>query len=151
MAAPETTSLTARILRFRRVRQALALALLIAVSVSAAFLLTPSRFTPSIPNDDALGKPFSGTLKANRDYDVLDTETSAEKRDEAARSVWPVYDYDGSAAEVLERHITEAFTEAREAVAQWKRNNPAKAARLKPGRKIDPEVLKLLLSGRDEF
>ncbi|HEX9576890.1 MAG TPA: HDIG domain-containing protein, partial [Myxococcales bacterium] len=135
-------------------RQALALALLVAVSVSAAFLLTPSRFTPSIPNDDALGKPFSGTLKANRDYDVLDTETTAEKREEAARSVWPVYDFDGSGAEVLERRISEAFAEARDAVAQWKRNNPAKAPRLaslKPGRKIDPEVLKLLLSGRDEF
>ncbi|TMA27817.1 MAG: HDIG domain-containing protein [Deltaproteobacteria bacterium] len=154
MPAPQPPSLTARILRFRRVRQGLALALLAAVSVSAAFLLPPSRFTPAIPGDDALGKPFSGTLKANRDYDVLDPETTAEKRDEAARSVWPVYDFDRSAAEVLQRRIADAFAQAREALAQWKRNNPAKAphlASLRPGRRIDREVLELVLSGRDEF
>src|SRR5919108_5988611 len=103
-------SLTARILRFRRVRQALALSLLALVSISAAFLLTPSRFTPSIPNDDALGTIFTGsTLKANRDYDVVDPETTAEKREDAARSVWPVYDYDGSATAVLQRRISDAF------------------------------------------
>ena len=83
-------TLTARILRVRRLRQALALALLAAVAVSAAFLLTPSRFTPTIPGDEALGTLFAGTIKANRDYDVLDPETTAEKREEAARSVWPV-------------------------------------------------------------
>src|SRR5690349_2975030 len=113
-------SLTARILRFRRVRQALALSLLAAVAASAAFLLTPSRFTPTIPSDDALGTLFSGTLKANRDYDVYDPETTAEKREEAARSVWPVYDYDGSAAAVLERRIADAFAGGRDALAQWK-------------------------------
>jgi len=42
------------------------------VAVSAAFLLTPSRFTPEIPGDEALGTLFSGTLKANRDYDVAE-------------------------------------------------------------------------------
>ena len=145
MPAPEPPSLTARILRFRRVRQALALALLVAVSVSSAFLLTPSRFTPSIPNDDALGKPFSGTLKANRDYDVLDTETTAEKREEAARSVWPVYDFDGSGAEVLERRISEAFAEARDAVTQWKRTKPVQRAAASGVER------KFLLSQRDEF
>jgi putative nucleotidyltransferase with HDIG domain len=138
-------SWTARVLRYRRVRQALALSLLAAVSVSAAFLLTPSRFTPSIPNDDALGTPFSGTLKANRDYDVLDPDTTAEKRDEAARSVWPVYDFDGSAAEVLARRISEAFAEAREALAQWKRNKPVQRSA------STVELRKFLLSQRDEF
>ncbi len=144
-------SLTSRILRFRRVRQALALALLIGIAVSAAFLLTPSRFTPAIPGDDALGTLFSGTLKANRDYDVLDPETTAEKRDEAARSVWPVYDFDGSAAETLQRRISGAFTQGREAVAQWKQQNPAKAARLLTEHRIDAEAARFLLSHRDEF
>src|SRR5438046_10042775 len=96
-------SLTSRILRFRRVRQALALALLAGIAVSAAFLLTPSRFTPSIPGDEALGTIFSGTLKANRDYDVSDPETTAGKPEEAARSVWPVYDFEGSAAATVQR------------------------------------------------
>jgi putative nucleotidyltransferase with HDIG domain len=144
-------SLTSRILRFRRVRQALAFALLLAVAVSAAYLLTPSRFTPDIPGDEALGTFFSGTLKANRDYDVLDPETTAEKRVEAARSVWPVYDFDGSAAETLQRRISDAFARGREAVAHWKHQNQAKAARLLAERKLDPETSRFLLSQRDEF
>ena len=52
---PPPTPLATRIFRLRRVRQALALSLLAAVAVSAAFLLTPSRFPPAIPGDDALG------------------------------------------------------------------------------------------------
>ncbi|HUJ27742.1 MAG TPA: hypothetical protein VLW85_17075, partial [Myxococcales bacterium] len=151
MAGP---TLTARILRFKRVRQALALSLLALVAVSAAFLLTPSRFTPSIPGDEALGTLFSGTLKANRDYDVLDPDTTADKREEAARSVWPVYDFDGSAAEVLQRRIADAFAGGRQALADWKRANPSKAPRiaaLHPERKIDSEVFRFLLTQRDEF
>jgi putative nucleotidyltransferase with HDIG domain len=154
MSPPQTPTWTSRILRFPRVRQALALSLLAVVAVSAAFLLTPSRFTPTIPGDDALGALFSGTLKANRDYDVLDPETTAEKRDEAARSVWPVYDYDGSAAAVLQRRIADAFAGGRQALKEWRRANPSRAARLspmKPDRKLDPEMLKFVLSQRDEF
>jgi len=140
-------------LRFRRVRQALALSLLALVAVSAAFLLTPSRFTPTIPADDALGTLFSGTLKANRDYDVLDPETTEEKREEAARSVWPVYDFDRSAAALLQRRIAEAFAGGRDALRLWKRANPSRAARAisKPERKLDADVLKFYLSQRDEF
>src|SRR5205807_5686354 len=151
MPAPQPPSLTARILRFRRVRQALALSLLAAVSVSAAFLLTPSRFTPAIPEDSALGAIFTGTLKANRDYDVPDPETTAEKREDAARSVWPVYDFDGSAAALLQRRIADAFAGGREALADWKRKNPAKAARLRPEGKLDLETYRFLLGQRDEF
>ena len=151
MAEP---TLTSRILKFRRVRQALALSLLGAVAVSAAFLLTPSRFTPAIPDDSALGTPFSGTLKANRDYDVPDPDTTADKREDAARSVSPVYDYDGSAAVVLERRIADAFAGARDALAQWKAKGSGRAAKvaaLRPDRKIDSELYQFLLSQRDEF
>jgi putative nucleotidyltransferase with HDIG domain len=147
MAEP---TLTSRLLRIRRVRQILALFLLALVSVCAAFLLPPSRFTPQIPADEALGTPFSGTLKANRDYDVLDPDTTAEKREEAARSVWPVYDYDGGAAETLQRRIADAFAGGREALLQYKRQFPAKAQRLSSA-KLDKETFEFLLSQRDEF
>jgi putative nucleotidyltransferase with HDIG domain len=148
MAEP---TLTSRLLRIRRVRQILALLVLAVVSVCAAFLLPPSRFTPQIPADEALGTTFSGTLKANREYDVLDPETTAEKREEAARSVWPVYDYDGSAAEKLQRRIADAFAGGREALALYKqRQGPAKAQRLSSA-KADREALEFLLSQRDEF
>src|SRR5260221_1443175 len=153
MADLQTATWTSRILRFGRVRQALGLGLLALVAVSAAFLLTPSRFTPAIPGDDALGTLFSGTLKANRDYDVLDPETTEEKREEAARSVWPVYDFDGSAAALLQRRIADAFAGGRDALQLWKRANPSKAARAtpKPEHKLDPDVLKFYLSQREEF
>ncbi len=127
-------------------RQALALALLSGVAVSAAFLLTPSRFTPAIPGDDALGTLFSGTLKANRDYDVADPVTTAAKREEAARSVWPVYDFDGSAAETLQRRLSEAFARGREGLAHWKQLNAPRA-----DHRIDAETFRYLLTQRDEF
>jgi putative nucleotidyltransferase with HDIG domain len=140
------SSLISRILGVRRVRQALALALLSGVAVSAAFLLTPSRFTPAIPGDDALGTLFSGTLKANRDYDVADPVTTAAKREEAARSVWPVYDFDGSAAETLQRRLSEAFARGREGLAHWKQLNAPRA-----DHRIDAETFRYLLTQRDEF
>ncbi len=143
--------LTSRILRVRRLRQLLALSLLAAVAVSAAFLLTPSRFTPAIPGDDALGSLFSGTLKANRDYDVPDPETTTEKRDEAARSVWPVYDFDSGAAATLQRRIADAFAGGRDALQQWKQKNPGRAGRLRPDAKLDRETYTFLLGQRDEF
>ena len=145
---------TERILGVRRIRQLLALTLLLGVSVSAAFLITPSRFTPAIPGDEALGTLFKGTLKANRDYDVLDPQTTAEKREEAARSVWPVYDFDGSSAEVLQRRIGDAFSGARDGLAEWKGTSAARAqrlAQLKTGHKLDPELQGLLLAQRGEF
>ena len=150
MSGPPTApTLTARILKFRRVRQGLALLLLALVAISAAFLLTPSRFTPTIPADDALGKLFSGTLKANRDYDVQDPDTTFDKREDAARSVWPVYDYDGGSAAVLQRRIADAFAGGREALQQWKRANPVKAPRT--ARHGEAELNAFLLSQRDAF
>jgi putative nucleotidyltransferase with HDIG domain len=148
---PGVPSLTTRILRFRRVRQGLALLLLAGIAVSAAFLLTPSRFTPAIPGDEALGSLFSGTLKANRDYDVPDPAATGEKREEAARSVWPVYDFDGASVETLQRRISGAFARGRDTIAQWKQQNPEKAARLLNERKADFETVHFLVSQRDEF
>jgi cyclic-di-AMP phosphodiesterase PgpH len=143
-------TLTSRLLRIRRVRQILALGLLALVSVCAAFLLPPSRFTPTIPSDDALGTPYLGTLKANRDYDVLDPETTAAKREEAARSVWPVYDFDGGAGETLQRRIGDAFAGGRDALLQFKLQNPVRAQRLASA-KPDKETQEFLLAQRDEF
>ncbi len=124
------------------------MSLLAGVAVSAAFVLTPSRFTPAIPEDDALGTIFSGTLKANRDYDVSDPVTTAAKREEAARSVWPVYDFDGSAAETLQRRISDAFARGRDGLARYKQQTGAAGA---AEHRIDPETFRYLLSERDEF
>ena len=133
---------TAQVMRRKGLRQALALALLGAVSISAAFLLPPSRFTPAVPEDDALGLPFAGILKANRDYDIIDPETTQEKRESAARSVWPVYDFDAGAAGLLQLRLSDAFGETRAALETWKRANP---------RARKAEAFKFLFGRRDEF
>jgi len=151
-----------------QVRRLAAVALIAGISASAAFLLTPSLFTPGIPGDEALGLVSTRTIKANRDYDVVDPESTERRRDEAARSVWPVYDFDARAAETLKGRIGSAFAEGRAAVAAWKRENLAKAAHLEAvraerarsgpaPRKLlrtapeEAELLKHLEGSRDEF
>ena len=144
-----------RLLRRRRFRAFLQLAVLAGVAASATFLLTPSRLTPRIPGDDSLGQIATTTLRAPRDFDVRDGEATAQKRDEAARSVWPVYDFDSTAGELLRQRISSAFAQGRAAVEAWKQQNPEKAARLaERGRRRSPEqdeLLRNLESQRDEF
>ena len=148
-----------RLLRRRRFRALLALLCLAAVSVVSAFLLTPSRLTPPIPGDESLGQVATRTIKANRDLDVLDAEATSQKREEAARSVGPVYDYDASAGDVLRQRISQAFTEARGAVDDWKRLEPGKAGRVqldlshaaRPKNGDEQALLRFLQTRRDEF
>jgi putative nucleotidyltransferase with HDIG domain len=155
-----------------RVRRLAAVGLILGISVCAAFLLTPSRFTPSIPGDEALGLVSTRTIKANRDYDVRDPETTEKKREEAARSVWPVYDFNAASGETLKQRISSAFAAGRAAVDAWKRENlydttahleavraeqartangtpaPRKALRAAPE---EAKLLKALEASRDEF
>jgi putative nucleotidyltransferase with HDIG domain len=144
-----------RLLRRRRFRAFLQLAVLAGVAASATFLLTPSRLTPRIPGDDSLGQIAATTIRAPRDFDVRDSEATAQKREEAARSVWPVYDFDAAAGELLRQRISSAFAQGRAAIEAWKRQNPEKAARLseRPRRRSpeQDELLRTLESQRDEF
>jgi putative nucleotidyltransferase with HDIG domain len=155
-----------KIMRVRGVRPILGLWLLLAVVVLAALVLTPARLSPEIPGDEMLGQPAHATIKANRDYDVLDPETTAQKREEAARSVLPVYDYDATSATVLEARIESAFAVGRLAVERWLSDNPAKAARVAAAQgerahlataskhkalPEEAELLKALAANKDEF
>src|SRR5207237_9447425 len=122
-------------------------------------LLTPPRLTPPTPGDESLGQVATRTIQANRDLDVLDAEATWQKREEAARSVGPVYDYDASAGDILRQRIYQAFSEARAAIDEWKRQDPAKAARVQldlahaARHKNAPEqdLLRFLPTRRDEF
>jgi len=148
-----------RLLERRRFRALLAFLCLLSVAVISAFLLTPSRLTPPIPGDESLGQVATRTIKANRDLDVLDAEATSQKREEAARSVGPVYDFDASAGDVLRQRISQAFSEARGAIDEWKRQDPAKAARVqldlahaaKHKNAEEQELLRFLQTRRDEF
>jgi cyclic-di-AMP phosphodiesterase PgpH len=141
-------------------------ALLAAVAVSSALLLSPARLAPRIPGDEALGTISTATIKANRDYDVLDPETTDLKREEAAQSVWPVYSLDPTAGGMLQQRIAAAFGVGRAAIAEWQRRNPARAARVLAAQEAraragaaarskpvseDPELLRYLAGRRDEF
>src|SRR5205085_297408 len=53
--------------------------------------------------------------------------------------------------EMLQRRLSDAFAGGREAIAAWKRVDPAKAARIRPDRKLDADTYRFLLSQRDEF
>src|SRR5438067_1309230 len=159
MTANAEPTLWQRLLRRRRFRALLALSCLATVSVISAFLLTPSRLTPPIPGDESLGQVATRTIKANRDLDVLDAEATSQKREEAARSVGPVYDFDASAGDVLRQRISQAFSEARAAIDEWKRLEPAKAARVqldlahaaKHKNSEEQDLLRFLQTRRDEF
>src|SRR5437762_6155 len=159
MTANAEPTLWQRLLRRPRFRALLALSCLATVSVISAFLLTPSRLTPPIPGDESLGQVATRTIKANRDLDVLDAEATSQKREEAARSVGPIYDFDASAGDVLRQRISQAFSEARSAIEDWKRLEPAKAARVqldlahaaKHKSSDEQELLRFLQTRRDEF
>jgi putative nucleotidyltransferase with HDIG domain len=142
--------------------------LLAAVAVSSALLLSPAGLAPRIPGDGALGTIATATIKANRDYDVLDPETTELKREEAAQSVWPVYSLDPTAGEMLQQRISAAFGVGRAAIAEWQRRNPARAARVTAAQEAraragagaaarprsasdEPELLRYLAGRRDEF
>ncbi len=155
-----------RLVRVRGVRPLLGLWLLLAVVVASAFVLTPARLTPAIPGDEALGSVSTVTIKADRDYDVLDAEATQARRDEAARSVRPVYHFDASAAGLLQARIEAAFAQGRAAAEEWQQLNPAKAARISaaqaekvragvvPKHKAAPEeaeLLKFLAGHKDGF
>lgn len=150
-----------RLVRVRGVRPLLGLWLLLAVVTIAAWLLTPAQL--ALPGDEALGTIATGTIKANRDTEVIDAEATAQRRDEAARSVWPVYQWEAGATALLQARMGAAFGEGRRAVEQWQRQNSSRAARVsaaqaerargssKKALPEEAELLKQLLGSKDEF
>ena len=97
--------------------------LLAAVSMTAAFLVSPGLYSQKIPEIGPadLGKPFrapsASGLKAGRDYEVLDEARTHAYREEARRKVLPVFDYDPSVQAGVTRALREAFEEM-QAVAE---------------------------------
>jgi putative nucleotidyltransferase with HDIG domain len=85
--------------------------------VGSAWLLTPASYIERIPGEEALGTPAAATIKAPRDYDILDEESTSRLREEAARLERPVYDLDVEAGEQAAARIREAFERMRAAGA----------------------------------
>jgi len=98
-----------------RVTDRVAGALLVIVIAAAASLgLAPDLFTQRVPWDDAdLGKVATATLKATRDYDIPDEETTRRMREEAVAAVRAVYVHDALALDGALQRIEAGFTMAR--------------------------------------
>ncbi|HUL59365.1 MAG TPA: HDIG domain-containing protein [Anaeromyxobacteraceae bacterium] len=97
------------------------------VSVAAAMLLAPGD-AYRLPGPESLGQPAPATIKADRDYDIVDEEATARHRAEAAEAAPPVYDQDDGARDEAAARIHAAFDLMREEEASLRDTAAADAA-----------------------
>jgi putative nucleotidyltransferase with HDIG domain len=83
-------------------------ALVAVIAVAAGWLLAPAA-AHRLPGPDALGTPAPATIKADRDYDVVDGEATARRQAEAAAAVRPVHDHEDGAADEAAARVHAAF------------------------------------------
>ena len=89
-------------------------ALVAAIAAAAVFVLSPGSSAQRLPRQDALGTPALATIKADRDYDIVDEEATARRRAEASAAQRTVYDLDEEAADAVAARIHAAFALMRE-------------------------------------
>jgi len=89
------------------------------VALLCAALVTPGLVGQKLPVDDEdLGTPAEGDIKAPRDFEIPDLETTEHKRVEAAEQVPSVYDFDTHAAMEVEARVHAFFTAGRAALGK---------------------------------
>lgn len=84
------------------------LGLVAAVAAACGWLLAPGA-VHRLPGSDALGTPAPATIKADRDYDIVDEEATARRRADEAGSVTSVYDLEEGAADEAVARVHAAF------------------------------------------
>lgn len=90
------------------------LLLVCALAAGSAVALSPGLFAERIPyGDEDLGNVASATLKAQRDTDIPDEETTRRKREEAVDTVRAVYLHDAQALSGALERIRLGFALAR--------------------------------------
>jgi putative nucleotidyltransferase with HDIG domain len=113
--------------------KAAAVLILIGVGAGAGALLTPGLSGQRIPYDDkSLGQIATTTIKATRDYDIPDEETTERKRKAAVEEVRPVYDLDATALSEVQSRIRDGFASMRAALAPPPLLAPAKPGEAHP-------------------
>ncbi|MFL5300512.1 MAG: phosphohydrolase, partial [Anaeromyxobacteraceae bacterium] len=122
------------------------LALLAAVAIGAAWLLTPGGYAERMPGDDALGSPAVGTFKASRDLEVLDAAATERLRTEAAAAERTVWSFDEGALEEAAVRVRGAFHALRDGWRDSRRIGAAERGRFEarlgaPVREEDLEAL----------
>ena len=111
--AASKPSLLARLAKGDWVGKLLRVALVAMMSVAAAVLLVPSA-AHRLPGTEALGTPAHATIKADRDFDLVDEAATARRRSEAADAEPPVYFHDAGAPEEAAARVHAAFALMRE-------------------------------------
>lgn len=86
----------------------LRLCLVLGVSGTSALLLAPGD-SRRLPGPQDLGAPAPATLKADRDYEIVDEEATARRRAEAAKGERTVWEHDVGAADSAAERIRSAF------------------------------------------
>src|SRR4051794_13059970 len=87
--------------------------LLLVVSVGCAFIISPGLYGQHLPELRAtdIGQPYRAAspsgFKATRDYDIVHSETTEQRRLEARAAVRPVFDYDPSTLNALRTAVDE--------------------------------------------
>jgi putative nucleotidyltransferase with HDIG domain len=120
----------------------LGVALVVLVSSAAAVLLAPSA-AHRLPGPDALGTPARATIKADRDFDIVDEAATARRRTEAAQAERPVYFHDAGASEEAAARVHAAFALMRE--------EEAALPPPRPGTRDAVELRRRLAAARDAF
>ncbi|HEY6099095.1 MAG TPA: HDIG domain-containing metalloprotein, partial [Anaeromyxobacter sp.] len=92
--------------------------LVAAVSAAAAVLLAPAA-AHRLPGPEALGTPAPATIKADRDFDIVDEAATARRRAEAAQAERPVYAHDAGAPDEAAARVHAAFALMREEEAAF--------------------------------
>jgi putative nucleotidyltransferase with HDIG domain len=113
-----------------------------AIGGVAAYVLAPGSSERLLPTREALGTPASATLKASRDYEIVDEEATARRRAEAGAAQQAVYDLDEGAADEAAARIHAAFALMREEEAILRRGS---------ARPSDRELARVYGAQRDAF
>src|SRR4051794_28738075 len=99
--------------------------LLAVVAVACTFILSPGLYSQQIPElgPQDVGKPFRSPspygFKAGRDYDLPDSTTTEQRRQDARAQVVPVYDYNPAVVSEIRTSVADAFAQMHAVVDQW--------------------------------
>ena len=134
----------------RLLSKAAALLILLGVGAGAGLLLSPGVSAQRLPyGDTSLGRVATQTVRARRDYDILDEEATRKRREDAQADVRPVYDYDSRGLAEVHTRIAESFAGLREELARARRTDQGRehnvVSRLSPA---DLESMRQELMGR---
>jgi putative nucleotidyltransferase with HDIG domain len=113
-----------------------------------------------LPSDEqSIGKVSSSTIKADRDYVIVDEDATKQARENALRSVKPVFLFDASLADIITDAVKEGFEFMRNSIQvalyQSENGSPKETGVKKLPenlKKKDLETIKeVALSSREEF